>query len=621
MVRELSSSIKPARFFPRTTTSPTPLLLFGALLTIETFLPPTVFRFKDYLSFAAHSKSNIDGTPIMSEQTDGAASSSSNAEPVPEWASPQATIVTSSTPTSLINTEPASQDVSSDELATTTNNEDSTEGAAVAGMAGLCVLTDALGAFGIPSTEQHSLAHSSTAPLAQEIEYDTYLAETSNLSTTTVIPNRVDHLKTQAPTLSASMMEIDQNMATEMDLRQAEVLRSVPSAQNSRQSPESLFVGRDEQITTAAPSRNNKRGIDSVLANAEDHSEELEHRGTKRLKAEPQMPVDPLGSLDIGEDGTVIPYNPSREARPRCAAYHPEFSKVEALVVHVTKTSLQAIEQAIADGLRDDEIERIYGALTNLCSLESKYPSVRPVAIFGPAGVGKSNTINSALNQKAAAESDSANRGTNLVHEYSAPTSQQLAKYEIAARYLAGRGLSNFVVGHCDSIFDFLDREADSEEEEGGLEDLQQSYETSCNLFTILLCDHEEFESEGKVSDYFASNRDDRPAAYEELKDLIKRLKASRSLEDEVEYHQARTTRELAEKFRIVSRVSPPEGHLRSLIHGRLFAESKCAPTTICSMQAYYWETRLEPVTAIKPLSARPRITSRLLALLSLQRV
>lgn len=418
---------------------------------------------------------------------------------------------------------------------------------------GLPVMSSMPDATDMPSTQNDAPA----GPIASSLG-----SEWDNKITSPQLPNHCgsnpldEHGLTSStePSIEARpAMDIDRNEEAELQYQQAGAGSDVLPDHDRKQGSDSLFVSQDEEVNRTTSTKAIKRGRDSFSTPSDDPVG-LQHNQNKRLKPEPQPELDPVSILKVGNNGKVIPYDPSTEKRPAFPAYHPEFSRTEAFAANIVKTALRAWEKAKTSGVEKDEIERICKALEKYRSVQPSYPPVRHVAFFGPAGIGKSTTINSTLNQRAAAESDSADRGTNLVHEYVAPSSKQLSRYVVSAKYLAGRQLASFVEQHCARVYDFLDQE-----ESGGdgddVEELRQALDTSLSIFNVLLCDKEDFVTVEKVQEYFEDHMQDREEAHNQLKYMINELKASRALKDEVEDHEANNSRELSEKFRLVSRV------------------------------------------------------------------
>lgn len=217
--------------------------------------------------------------------------------------------------------------------------------------------------------------------------------------------------------------------------------------------------------------------------------------------------------------------------------------------------------QLKADGYSNPEIEAICKILDKkYTNVKDRYPAIAPVACLGPSGVGKSSTINSILHQVGVAyESDASTRGTNLVHEFAMPSSDQTSLFLVAAPYLRYQQIRTVVKQHLRNVVWHLgvDEEIDGAED---LErdDLEQKYNTAIEFFHILLRDHKEFSTTNRVADFFKENMaEDLGPVIKEVTDLIEEFKDSRHLQDGTEYFAAESSRELANVFRTISRVPP----------------------------------------------------------------
>ena len=280
--------------------------------------------------------------------------------------------------------------------------------------------------------------------------------------------------------------------------------------------------------------------------------------GTKRLKLH-QTKVDKIFSdLSINEDGKVARYDAfTTEERPRLAIYHPGFKETEKMISTICDDFLRVQSELKAAGYHNDEIEHICDSLSKrYLILSGRYPLVPPVACLGPSGVGKSSTINSILHQVGAAyESDSPSRGTNLVHEFSMPFKFGTAMFQVAAPYLWQNQIETIVAQHWASIMTYHGEAEDLEEAE--VDDIQRKYDTAIEFFRILLCNRKEFATDAKARESLDSLlMNDVDDTIEYLTKLIEDFKRTRKLQDNVEYHDAESNKELAEIFRRISRVS-----------------------------------------------------------------
>jgi GTPase Era involved in 16S rRNA processing len=212
------------------------------------------------------------------------------------------------------------------------------------------------------------------------------------------------------------------------------------------------------------------------------------------------------------------------------------------------------------NGFHNEQIDRICDSIDKQYRVPLvNYPSVQPVACLGPAGVGKSSTINSILHQRgAAAESDSSQRGTNLIHEFSAAPATQMARFVVAACYFSDRQIENLVVTHCDNIFAYLKQreiEGDDEDAEDD-EESRRPYDAAIDLFRILLPHLGEFETNDRAEEYFDANVAKKDHVKQEVYKCIINVKQSRNLDQGIEYFEAQNAKELAEVFRQVSGVA-----------------------------------------------------------------
>ena len=113
----------------------------------------------------------------------------------------------------------------------------------------------------------------------------------------------------------------------------------------------------------------------------------------------------PSVERDLTEDGKVPGYNAAKaEGRPRLAIYHPSFKIAEAQVKEVCAMFTDVVVQLEAEHYFNEEIRAIVDHnMSEVRNPIARYPVVKPVACYGPSGVGKSSAMNSILNQKKAA--------------------------------------------------------------------------------------------------------------------------------------------------------------------------------------------------------------------------
>ena len=279
----------------------------------------------------------------------------------------------------------------------------------------------------------------------------------------------------------------------------------------------------------------------------------------KKFKTDVAEDFDILSKLNINDDGKVAPYDAFKsELLPRLAVYHDSFNMAEEKVPKVCDLFLEAFKN---EDYYNQEIELICQRdLMPLLKLQNFYAEPGPIALLGGAGNGKSSLINNLVSIPGLVkESDAAERGTNLVHELTTASPKQFSKYLVAVPYLADTQIKTIVQHHCNNIFKFLEMdEADEELTEDEKELLQKAYDTSVEFFRILLCDRVDLKSDEDALDFFQSRRArGEDALVNELKKHIDDFKATRALEDGVEYHDAQNVQQLADVFRSVARVPP----------------------------------------------------------------
>jgi hypothetical protein len=251
----------------------------------------------------------------------------------------------------------------------------------------------------------------------------------------------------------------------------------------------------------------------------------------------------------------VLPYDSSHEKLPSYAYYHPDFQSTEVSYPAIIDEFLGAYEEVKAEGYYDGDISRICDDLRQLAEPEDHYPPIKPVACFGPAGVGKSSAINCLLDQQGTAIESDSNRGTNLVHEFRKYQPRHMSKYVVTACYRNDKQIEILVNKHCEGIFLFLN-ESDECDEEDRYDEMQKNYSTGVELFQTLLCDHSEFMTDDDAREYFEEHADEPSYVIADLNKRIRKFKASRELEDDVETLTAENNKELLEIYKSVSRGS-----------------------------------------------------------------
>lgn len=186
---------------------------------------------------------------------------------------------------------------------------------------------------------------------------------------------------------------------------------------------------------------------------------------------------------------------------------------------------LGVIEELTANGYTNAEINSICEILRKkYTNVKERYPTIAPVACLGPSGVGKSSTINSILHQVGVAyESDSSGRGTNLVHEFAAPTPEQTSMFKVVAPYLRREQISDIVDQHLWAVLGFLgaDEGVADGPDELEVEDFEQKYITAIDFFHTLLRNRKDFSTREKVEDFFKSNMDTEAGKSFRLKRMV----------------------------------------------------------------------------------------------------
>ncbi|KAK5172650.1 uncharacterized protein LTR77_002770 [Saxophila tyrrhenica] len=331
-------------------------------------------------------------------------------------------------------------------------------------------------------------------------------------------------------------------------------LRTFPDSSNQRGNGVLPVAPMQPGFTTMidpAISGGKKRDRDSLFVPA-DYDEA---QGNKRLRLNGPNTATTLTPPTLDKKGKVLPYDPKSEGRPQYAMFHQDFPKTERLASALCNAFLTKFTNAQSHGFSNDRIERICeGMKRRWIRPQERYPTVKPVALLGPAGVGKSSAINSLLHERDAAyENGSAGRGTNLVHQFSAPPADQVARYCVAAVYMTMKELSTFVQDHCDNIFAYLEKQHDDDDED--IDAFQAAYATAIADFRVILCHHPQFENDANTHDYFAARASQQERARDWLIHELDAVKKSRTING-TEYHPAHNVKELAAALRQVSRVA-----------------------------------------------------------------
>ncbi|KAF2165168.1 hypothetical protein M409DRAFT_24554 [Zasmidium cellare ATCC 36951] len=246
---------------------------------------------------------------------------------------------------------------------------------------------------------------------------------------------------------------------------------------------------------------------------------------------------------------------------PRLAAYHPLCEKTETDITRLCDDFISAYDQHKTAGFESAELESISRQFSTYRSVSKHYPPIKPVALAGPMGAGKSRTINSILDQPGLAlDSDASDRGTNVVHEYLGPRPRQKAKYLVNVVYYSASQLNSRIANIVRSIYQYLSLEngsgdADVEDED----DLRSKFNSSLNFFRTILCDYEEFDSRETATAFFEEHFNEKTSE-DELTEMLENLfydfKASRKLVNDMESYIASDEAELS---RIFAQVSKPQ--------------------------------------------------------------
>ena len=105
---------------------------------------------------------------------------------------------------------------------------------------------------------------------------------------------------------------------------------------------------------------------------------------------------------------------------------------------------INSYDEMKAAGFINPEIDNLisssnYG-LQRIRSPKARYKIVKPVALVGAAGQGKSSLANSLVDEKhVTVETDDSDRGTTIIQELCAALPQQTDKYNVKVRYLKDR--------------------------------------------------------------------------------------------------------------------------------------------------------------------------------------
>ena len=235
------------------------------------------------------------------------------------------------------------------------------------------------------------------------------------------------------------------------------------------------------------------------------------------------------------------------------AIYSPSFLKAEKCINRIVKQFLGVHDTIKANGHHNEAVARVCTELRKFLVPAAHYKAIGPVACLGPAGVGKSSTINSILSQESAApEHDGDERGTYVVHEYLGPSPTQVTPYVVEVPFRPQKTIASLVIRHQDSITkaQLPEEELDDDVED----DLEQKSQTGLEFFHHLLCNHEDFATLDDVMTFFDDHKDDQRGITEDIMGRIVDLMDERDLCDEQETYECVDERELNQVFKKISR-------------------------------------------------------------------
>ncbi|KAK5155512.1 hypothetical protein LTS14_005773 [Recurvomyces mirabilis] len=304
-------------------------------------------------------------------------------------------------------------------------------------------------------------------------------------------------------------------------------------------------------------------------------------RGHKRTKVEhdltpassiqqDQSAVVPWTNDDVdnteeeGEnDGHVTAYDAFKtEILPKLAVYHPSFELVEELLTGTCDDLRTLYHNLKASGFVNAEIELILegdkGSIKSLRNPASHYAPVKPAALYGPSGVGKSSTTNSILGFKKAAFENSSDRGTYVPTEFRAASGSQEAPWEIHVPFLSRSQTQFMVRHHVANIFERIDCDEDEVEQED-MEDLESRYTTGLDFFYWLFRDQKDFKTPDHCAQYFKARGEDgfdEISIAADLVDMVGSFLKTRSLQDGREIHAAQDENSLAKIVKDIARPS-----------------------------------------------------------------
>ncbi|KAF1827424.1 uncharacterized protein K489DRAFT_16058 [Dissoconium aciculare CBS 342.82] len=210
-----------------------------------------------------------------------------------------------------------------------------------------------------------------------------------------------------------------------------------------------------------------------------------------------------------------------RTGPPRLAAYCPTFRQTEDLVAFTVNKLTRAHENISQElAFSDEAIKYVCNEeLVRVRRPQNLYPVYGSVACLGPAGAGKSSTVNSLLGKDTVAiEHDGGDRGTYVVHEYHGSHRNQETAFHVVITFRSPSAVDKLVKQH----YDIIRRYLASQDENSADEDLSRGTEAddeeerkaryleSLDFFSELLqmsCD--EFGSQNSTERFFIKAREE----------------------------------------------------------------------------------------------------------------
>lgn len=208
--------------------------------------------------------------------------------------------------------------------------------------------------------------------------------------------------------------------------------------------------------------------------------------------------------------------------QPPLSPYHPSFKQAQERITKICRDFFKAAQDCSEKfGYSDKAVENIVAELTMLHVPAKCFRKVGPIVCLGPAGVGKSSTINALLGTKSAAlELDGTETGTYVVHEYKGEHPDQVHRYHVEVVFHSRSVIKSRVRKHCEIIERFRSTDSASADE-GEDEDLEDKYRAAINFFTTMLCEDDRFSD----LDHETSAFDDDEIDTEEFCEMIEEFR------------------------------------------------------------------------------------------------